>query len=678
MPSISDDATSGPPEARASLSRSSSYRFLVHDEQQRIGRKGAASFVHIAYVVDKPSDVQYGSELEAHYYPQFEQLTLHFARIHREDKTIDALQSADVRRLHLESDRENFMYDEGEDIVAVLKDVRRGDAIEWAYSIDGQNPAVLGRVLSMPRLAFAASVKSSLFRLLTPTDARVNYRLHGLNRSPSIVKTGPFTEYRWEQSGVLAVEDEGDTPEWFVAEPWVEFTDFSNWAEVSAWALPLYAEPKTLPTELEKYVIKWQQIGSDTQKLSTVLRFVQDELRYLGMEIGPHSLVPHPPAQTFEQRFGDCKDKTLLLVTILHRLGIAAVPALVASREGRLLSERLPSPYAFDHVIAKVTLGNEVYWLDPTVSSARSDLKSHRYSDFHFALPIAADTQALEPLTAAPLTKPLSEVEEEYELGHLDGQASLTVSTRLRGPRADEFRSRYEQRSFFDFKRDYINFFAKRFEVIEYLSDPTVFDDEASNEVAIVERYRIHHPFDCGELRLSPWSFDDLLALPEVVRRTSPLGVEFPYLGEHRIVLLFSVAPEFELPNFEEHDAVLRFSAHGIAPKGGRRATVSFTLETATDSIPIAQVPTHLALRRRLNARSGVRLLQPGRIAKPGTVANSVSTKPRYMVLGATLTPLLLAGYYGVRVLRRRKRNLEASIAGSTSIDQVDDSSLAS
>lgn len=665
-------------KTRSTHEHNPSFRYLIYDDQQKFDNRSLESFLHVAYVVDKPSDVQYGSELEAQYYPPFEKLTIHFARIHRRGEVLDALRAAEIQVLRQESDRERFMYDAGEDVVAVLKDVRRGDIIEWAYSTKGQNPALAGHVLSTSRLASSTSVKASLVRLLVTKNTRIQYRVHGKAPAPHVETQDSFAEYRWLQSEVLAVDDEGDTPDWFVAEPWVEFSDFSSWAEVSAWALPLYEEPKSLPKELENLVVRWQQIANDAQKISTVLRFVQDELRYLGMEIGPHSLKPHSPTQTFEQRFGDCKDKTLLLVTVLHRLGISAVPALVASSDGRLLKERIPSPYAFDHVIAKVTLGNDVYWLDPTAQSDGGDLSPKRYSDYHFALPIEKNTLALEPLLHEPLSKPLSEVEEHYELGDLTQPTILTVQTRLRGSRATEFRARYEPQGVRDLKRDYLNFFAKRFETIESESDPSVFDDETANEISIIEHYRIERPFEDDEnLSLSPWSFDETLEPPEIVRRRSPLGVNFPYYAVHRIVISSDVTPQIELPNVEVADEIVKFSAHGKLENNGRRATVSYALTTTDDSVPVQKVREHLAMRRRMDARSGVRILR-NVVSKDAIASQSASSMGLIVVVvGVLLTAILVASSIYIRQ-RRRVKAVVASSKPKEAPSQLEDSSVIS
>jgi hypothetical protein len=628
-------------------------RLLVHDVQDRFVDDEQEAFVHLAYAVRDPSDVQNGSELEATYDPSFERLTLHYVWVHREGRRIDALRRAEIREVSGENDREQFQYDEVKNVVVVLRDVRPHDVIEWAYSTRGQNPAVRGHVLSEPRLARDSAVQRLHVRLIAPTERHPRHRTHGTAREPEIRIAGEFTEFRWDQTRVSAVEDEGDTPDWYVPEPWVEVTDFASWAEVSAWALPLYVVTEPLPSELERLIEQWSKLPSSAERVFAAVRFVQEGLRYLGMEIGPHSLVPHSPNQTFERRFGDCKDKTLLLVTILRKLGISAFPALVSSRDGRTLPERLPSPYAFDHVITKVVLDGQSYWFDPTIALERGDLQAHRYCDYEQALVIAEDTKSLEPLARARIERPFSEVEEHYELGDLNAPCTLTVKTTLRDERADEFRARYQRLSRTQLRRDYLNFFAKRFDDVEALSDPVVLDDEGTNVIRIEERYRLGTGLRGEAMILSAWSFSELLEVPDVVLRKSPLKLRYPFVGEHRILLDYSTRPDFDLPRFSEADEGLRFEVHGREHPDGHHAEITYRIESLSDSVPPERVKAHLALTRRIDAKLDVPLDRPPAAQSEGDLAWSPRARYWWWV-GAGLLTLVALGLYRRRGYRRR------------------------
>src|SRR5690606_1082211 len=81
--------------------------------------------------------------------------------------------------------------------------------------------------------------------------------------------------------------------------------------------------------------------------------------------------------------------------------------ALVDTSRGRSLDRTLPTPYAFNHAIVRATLGDEVYWLDPTDSITYSPLSESDPPDYERALlPNGTGAYlALLPLPA-PATRP--------------------------------------------------------------------------------------------------------------------------------------------------------------------------------------------------------------------------------------------------------------------------------
>lgn len=108
--------------------------------------------------------------------------------------------------------------------------------------------------------------------------------------------------------------------------------------------------------------------GVIVQKL---LDAVQKRVRYVGIEFGESSIVPHSPQETLKVRYGDCKDQSTLLVALLRSLGHDAHVALLrAGRREDLLPE-VPALNAFDHAIVHVP-GDPPLWIDPTAPLLRA------------------------------------------------------------------------------------------------------------------------------------------------------------------------------------------------------------------------------------------------------------------------------------------------------------------
>lgn len=88
------------------------------------------------------------------------------------------------------------------------------------------------------------------------------------------------------------------------------------------------------------------------EKARALTAFVQKTVRYKAIEFGVRGQIPNPPAQTLQQRYGDCKDQALLLHHLLRASGIVSHLAMVDTEWE--LDLKQPDLDAFNHVIVHV------------------------------------------------------------------------------------------------------------------------------------------------------------------------------------------------------------------------------------------------------------------------------------------------------------------------------------
>jgi tetratricopeptide (TPR) repeat protein/transglutaminase-like putative cysteine protease len=106
--------------------------------------------------------------------------------------------------------------------------------------------------------------------------------------------------------------------------------------------------------------------ASQLETINRLLARMSDEVRYTGMELGEGGLIPRPPAETLKRRFGDCKDKAVLLTALLRAAEIPAYVALLnAGEDDQDVEESLPGFGLFNHAIVVVP-GSPALWIDPT------------------------------------------------------------------------------------------------------------------------------------------------------------------------------------------------------------------------------------------------------------------------------------------------------------------------
>ncbi|MEO5913741.1 MAG: DUF3857 domain-containing protein [Luteolibacter sp.] len=101
-------------------------------------------------------------------------------------------------------------------------------------------------------------------------------------------------------------------------------------------------------------------------KIRTLYRWIQNEFTYKAIEFGSRSRIPHPAGITCANRYGDCKDLSVLLHSLLRAVGIASEPCLVNTSD-RVVTA-LPSLDQFNHMILHLPAsGNRPdCWLDAT------------------------------------------------------------------------------------------------------------------------------------------------------------------------------------------------------------------------------------------------------------------------------------------------------------------------
>src|SRR6185503_4223266 len=317
------DPTSVSPEAGTRSTR------ILDDEQTKVG-SSVERYYHYYQRVDNTAGLEDLSQLRFYFEPSYQQLAIHFVRVLRGGSVIDALKPSEIKMIQEEPDLDQQLYNGTSAAVIFVNDVRVGDVVEYAYTITGENPVLGGRFTDIVYLADNEPIKEKFFRVLYPSKRLLAIKNDNTELQPTKQVIGDDTEYLWYAKDVSGVPSDDSTPNWFNPYPRINLSEFQSWAEIVNWALPFYQNSPLNNSELRAKIEEWKKTSEvPEQRTAAALRFVQDEIRYLGIELGRYSHQPTVPEKVFARRFGDCKDKSLLLSSILNSMGIEASPALV-------------------------------------------------------------------------------------------------------------------------------------------------------------------------------------------------------------------------------------------------------------------------------------------------------------------------------------------------------------
>lgn len=183
------------------------------------------------------------------------------------------------------------IYNGEKTVLYFLKDLRVGDTIEYSYTIKGRNPALKKLHASTYRLAWSVPVAEQHIRLLAK-DTPVYHKLTGLGKHAlKITNIAHDTEYTLHQHNLIASTYEDSTPNWYLAYPTLAFTTAQDWREIIDWGIQIYDDVEKKEIGITSLLQNKDLTGDEL--ILSIIRFVQDEIRYLGIEVGAGSLIPH-------------------------------------------------------------------------------------------------------------------------------------------------------------------------------------------------------------------------------------------------------------------------------------------------------------------------------------------------------------------------------------------------
>jgi len=233
-------------------------------------------------------------------------------------------------------------------------------------------------------------------------------------------------------------------------------TGDQRWTEIGNYYDTLAASRTEAPAEIAAKSREVGGSGDFKTKLQGVAGFMQREIRYVGIEIGIGGLQPHPAADVFRYRYGDCKDKATLLIAMLNAVGVRATWVLVDTHRGfvdpvlpsiegnhAIAAIEMPAGYSDPDLKAVVTArgGKRYLIFDPTDTYTPVGLLRFELQGSYGILVAGNDSQVIQLPMLAP-DADTSERAASFAL-NADGTLKGTVTETRSGEAALAFRPLY-------------------------------------------------------------------------------------------------------------------------------------------------------------------------------------------------------------------------------------------
>lgn len=225
-----------------------------------------------------------------------------------------------------------------------------------AYTLEENEPIISAKFsLTVPRN------RSLKIKVLNP-----EYNLKNFNLSPNIKEDVVEKTYTWEFKDIPQIEIEPSMPPRSEITPVVLISTFDSWDEIYNWwwdlAKDRIAADSAISEKVKELTLDKKEVKD---KIQAIYNYCAQEIRYVGIEYGQAGYQPHKASEIFKNKYGDCKDKAILFITMLKAAGIEGWPVLIGTRGSITTQKDFPS-VLFNHCIAAVSVDEKIIFLDIT------------------------------------------------------------------------------------------------------------------------------------------------------------------------------------------------------------------------------------------------------------------------------------------------------------------------
>lgn len=501
---------------------------LLYDYQRNILEK--STYIRRAIRFLNNSGVQSYSDVSIGYDPSYQNLVIHEVYLIRDGQRIDKKETDRVSVIQRESSMEAMIYDGHLTWNISLSDVRPYDLLIYSFTLEGVNPLYRDEFFGSMEFNYSVGIHQLNRRVIADPNSNIRFNYINNGPKPQISKRNGLVYYDWELKQVPEIQYDNQVPSWHITQDLVEFTSLKDWVSFDEWSADLYEVSDVDRDKINGLASQIIEEAQNRSKFKALVDFVQNDVRYLGLEEGISAYKPHSPMEVAEQRYGDCKDKSLLLVELLLTQGISAWPVLVNTNLTSNIGGRLPKPGLFDHCIVMYEWDGEEFMVDPTISNQGGDAGTIETPNYGMGYVLLRNSEGLTELPI-PYQRRLVIEEALFIKGAGFGDADMEVITKYYGLNADSERESYLNGSRADVQNSYTQFYSNLYPSIE-VSKPLEVQDmlEHGDNIFIVKEF--YHIPDIWEqsdddsslynLTLYPLNLESILEYPNSPERHSP------------------------------------------------------------------------------------------------------------------------------------------------------------
>lgn len=335
------------------------------------------------------------------------------------------------------SQMEENIYDPNDKVtVAAVPGVEIGDTIRFFVKRWESKPRMKGCYSDWSMLEGESPMRQITYEYIAPKDSPLKSKALLGDKQGGVTMTeeaeGDKIRYVWTGRDIPQAFLEPAMPNLQTVGQRLLVSTVGDWKEISRWYYEISKGhlAKITPGMKAKTKKLTAKATTDREKIEAIFKFVSQEIRYMGITTEQESpgYEPHDVNITFEKRYGVCRDKAALLVSMLNEAGIPAFPVIIMV--GEKLDREVPSAN-FNHAITAARTKEGSYVLMDSTNESTPDLMpEYLYNRSYLVATPEGETL---------MTSPVSPVEENMAVAGTtvkladDGSATGITIVDLKG-----------------------------------------------------------------------------------------------------------------------------------------------------------------------------------------------------------------------------------------------------
>jgi len=352
------------------------------------------------------------------YYKVYDTVEIHIARVIKEDGTVIDVSDSDIKDISSAMGEAMNIYDEDAmDKVVSFKNLEAGDCVEMFYTDSLFHAPMEGHFDGGFVTRFPEPITKLEVVVNGPKSRPLKHFVKNGEVNFKKEEKGDRVIYRWWAEDVPELITEPAMPSYVEVAPFVLYTTIHSWEDVSQWWYGITETKMDMSDELRAEVASLTDgLTTRDEKIDAIYHFVAQKVRYMGLGTGKKKgFEPKPVVETYETKYGVCRDVAALMVAMLREADIEC--EIVLTSMGSKVYEDLPY-IGFNHAIVSVKNDDGSYsYIDPTIENNRDWLA-----------PIEAEQQVLRCRDEGASLEETPYASPEDNLGHIKAESKLDES----------------------------------------------------------------------------------------------------------------------------------------------------------------------------------------------------------------------------------------------------------